>query len=75
MRLSLDDQHITMDCPRCGRGIDHEIGYLKRGPSLTCLHCGTMTQVDADYLSKAVAQVERHLADIRRSTSGKFNFS
>jgi uncharacterized C2H2 Zn-finger protein len=75
MKMSLDDQHIALDCPQCRRGFDHEIGYLKHDPPLTCPYCGSMTRVDANYFGKAVAQVEKHLADIRKSTSGRFNFS
>jgi uncharacterized C2H2 Zn-finger protein len=74
MKLSLDDQHIAMNCPQCGRGFDHEIGYLRRDPLLTCPHCSAPTRIDKNYFGRAVAQVERHLADIRKSISGKFDF-
>lgn len=63
----LDDSAIDIACPKCARKRKEKIGKLKTNPKLTCLGCGTVIQIEADELRKAIDQVDRSLADLKRS--------
>jgi uncharacterized Zn finger protein len=65
----LDDATIDISCPKCARKRKEKIGKLKTNPDLTCLGCGTVIQIKADELRQAIDQVDRSLADLKRSFS------
>ena len=63
----LDESAIDIACPKCARKRKEKIGKLKTNPKLTCLGCGTVIQIEADEIRKAIDQVDRSLADLKRS--------
>ena len=63
----LDDSKIDIPCPKCGHKRSERIGKLKMNPKLTCSRCGTIIDISADQLRKAVDEIERSLAKLRDS--------
>lgn len=66
---AFDDHNLTVACQKCGRKMQASVATLKRNPLLTCPSCGTKTQVHADQLKRALAEIDRALADFKRKFS------
>lgn len=69
MNSVLDSQAIAIPCPKCGHQSSHTIRKLKTNPHLTCSGCGQGFQIDATDMRRKIAEVEKTLANFKRTLS------
>ncbi len=63
----LDSQTIKIPCPHCRRQRSETVAKLRLNPNLTCQSCGANFKIDATDLSRAAKEIDKQLADMKRS--------
>ena len=63
----LDDQTITLKCPKCSHEITETVGRLKHSPKLVCPSCASNIQINASSLLEETRKVDVALEALRQS--------
>lgn len=63
----LDSQSIKITCPKCRRDRSETVAKLRLNPKLTCLGCGTVLEIDARGLNTAAKDIDKSIADLKRT--------
>jgi endogenous inhibitor of DNA gyrase (YacG/DUF329 family) len=61
MKVNLDDERMSLDCPKCGRKFQERIGRLKNSPTINCPGCGQPIKIEASSLRAGVNKVQASL--------------
>ena len=70
MKSPFDDSPIELTCPSCGHKFKERIGKLNTNPQLPCPACQSVITIEANSLNTAVKQVDKSMADLRKTGAG-----
>jgi uncharacterized Zn finger protein len=65
----LDNSPIELTCPSCSHKFTERLRKLKTNPKIPCAHCGTVIGIDANGLNAATKQIDKSIADLRKTLS------
>jgi len=62
----IDDNPVSIPCPKCGHKITRNIAELNTDPKIPCPGCGSILAINAEGLRTATKGVDEAIADFKR---------
>jgi len=62
----LDDQELTINCPRCGYKTKKSIGWIKSNNQLTCI-CFTILNLKTEEFKRQLASTEASFDRLKKT--------
>jgi len=67
MTINVDALTYELACPICGQKIQQTIGWFKTNSPIECPGCHKPITIGTDQLDKAVANMNRQIADLQKT--------